>query len=355
MAYELLTSGRTQFAIDWDVVARIVRSYQTSVLQLEYGREVTMSQSYWYNPLSWSLPDISHVEVDWARVQRRADGDAAAVVADMRTEAKYHAPRVARRLEDMVDLTGRNKETFVDWIGTVQTQNMRAVRQAVDDYQASIEISTFVRDMSADGLMVGASAMSGGAAIAALGGASVFKGTCRFQDDGRVGAAVMEGAGSFAFCYFKLGNPSFKQEMALAFVQAPYAAGTELVAGASISEAVVSGALKLTGPSAEALFKLPPAKTLFDKVAVPLVVTYGGENVTSKLLTKFAGDTVQNRVIEPRGKDALLKPAGDAAKDTESATAGRRPGRVIGQSTLSNRLLLYLAFVNMEKGIGRGW
>ena len=355
MAYELLTSGRTQFAVDWDIARRIVRSYQTSVLQLEYAREVTMSQSHWYNPMSWSLPDIAHVEVDWERVRRRAEADSAAIVRDMRTESKYHAPRVARRLEDMIELTARNKETFVDWIGTVQTQNMGAVRQAVDDYQASIEISKFVRDMSADGLMVGASVMSGGAAVAALGGASFFKGTCRFQDTDSIGAGILEGAGSLAFGYFKLGNPTFKQEMALAFVQAPYTTGTELVGGTAISEAVVSGALKLTGPSAEALFKLPPARTLFDKVAVPIVVTYGGENVASKLLTKYAGDTLQNRGVERWGKEALLKNGTAPTPQSETAPSRRRQGRVVGESTLSNKLLLHLAFVNMEKGIGRGW
>jgi hypothetical protein len=197
--------------------------------------------------------------------------------------------------------------------------------------------------------------MSGGTAVAALGGASFFKGTCRFQDTGSIGASVMEGAGSFAFAYVKLGKElTFKQEMVLAFVQASYSAGTELVGGSTISRAVASGALKLTGPSAEALFKLGPAKTLFDKVAVPIVITYGGENVASTFLSKLAGDAVQNRVVEGLGKEALLNGTG-SPKDAGPATGPRRAGQLLAQSTLSNKFLLYLAFVNMQKGIGRGW
>src|SRR5688572_16496349 len=355
MPYQLLANGPTQFAIDWDIVSRIVRSYHTSRLQLAYARTVTMSDSSWYNPMTWSLPDVAHVEVEWEWVRADADTYAQSDVRDMRIEAKYNAALVARRLADMIDTTARNKETFVDWIGTVQTQNMQSVSKAVEDYESNIEIAKFVRDASADGLMVGASVMTGGTAVAALGGASFFKGTCKFQDTGSVGAGVMEGAGSFAFAYVKLGKDfSFKQEMVLAFVQAPYAAGTELVGGSTLSKAVVSGALKLTGPSAEALFKLGPARTLFDKVAVPIVITYGGENVASKVLTKFAGDVVQNRGIEGAGKDAILS-AGAKTKETQPASGVRRQGQLVADSTVSSTFLLYLGFVNMEKGIGRGW
>ena len=355
MAYELLASGSTQFAVDWDIVQRIVRSYHTASLQLAHAREITMSQSHWYNPMTWSLPDISHVEVDWDAVRGDADAFAQEDVRNMRVEAKYNAPRIARRLETLIDLTASKKERFIDWIGTVQTQNMVSINKAVADYEASTEIARFVRDTSADGLMVGASVMTGGAAVAALGGASFFKGVCRFQDSGSVGASVMEGAGSFAFAYVKLGKEfTFKEEMVLALVQAPWTTGTELVGGSTITRAVTSGAVKLTGPSSEALFKLAPAKTLFDKVAVPIVINYGGENVASKFLSKLAGETVQNRVVE-NGVKSIVNGAGRPSTDTGLTSGPRRPGQLVDESTLSSKFLLHLAFVNMQKGIGRGW
>jgi hypothetical protein len=349
MAYELLANGPTQFAVDWDVVGRIVRSYHTAHLQYTYAREVTMSDSQWYNPMTWSLPKVSHVEVDWNAVRTDVDSFAQADVRNMRVEAKYNAARIARRLEDMIEMTADRKEAFVAWIGTVQTQNMQSIDKAVEDYEAGAEIARFVRDTSADGLMVGASVMTGGAAVAALGGASFFKGVCKFQDTGSVGAGVMQAAGSLSFAYVKLGkNFTFKQDVVLALVQAPYAVGTELVGGATVSKAVGSSALKLTAPAAESLFKLGPAKTLFDKVAVPVVITYGGENVASAFLSKLAGKGVQ-RGLEERGKKAL----NDSDADADSGP--RRQGQVIEQSTVSTKFLLYLAFVNMEKGIGRGW
>jgi hypothetical protein len=304
-----------------------------------------MSESHWYNPMTWSLPDISHVEVDWDAVRADADACAAADVRNMRVEAKYNAPRIARRLEDLIEWTAWRKETFIDWIGKVQTENMKSIDKAVEDYESSAEIARFVRDTSADGLMVGASVMTGGAAVAALGGASFFKGVCRFQDTDSVGAGLMQASGSFAFAYVKLGkNFTFQQDMALALVQAPYATGTELVGGATISKAVGSSALKLTGPSIDRLFKLGPARTLFDKVAVPVVVTYGNENVASSFLSKVAAKGVQQTIEERSSKDAPVIDAGV-----------RRQGQVIADSTVSTKFLLHLAFVNMSKGIGRGW
>lgn len=354
MAYELLANGPTQFAVDWDIVRRIVRSYHRAILQLAYARATTMSQSHWYNPMTWSLPDITHVEVDWDAVRADAETVASEDVRNMQIEAKYNAPRIARRLASMIDITAQEKEAFVDWIGTVQTQNMMSINKALSDYEASAEIARFVRDTSADGLMVGASVMTGGAAAAALGGASFFKGVCRFQDSGSVGASVMEGAGSFAFAYVRLGKSfAFSQDVVLALVQAPWAAGTELVGGATISKAVASGAVRLTGPSSDALFKLGPARTLFDKVAVPIVINYGGENVASSFLARLASETIQTRAADAASRKAGV-PADDGPRESLSSIR-RRPGQLIDDSTLSSRFLLDLAFVNMQKGIGHGW
>jgi hypothetical protein len=346
MAYELVQSGRTQFAIDWDVVHRLVRSHHRACLQWDLSREVPMSESHWYNPMSWALPDVSHAEVPWDSVREYSERFTDSDLRDMRAAAGSNAAGVARRLEDMIDITGQKKEAFADWMGTLQTQNMQAISKAVDDYQSNIEIAKFVRDASAEGLMVGASVMTGGAAVAALGGASFFKGACKFQDTDSVGAAVLEGVGSFTFAYVKLGKSfSFKENMILAFVQAPYKTGTELVGGESMGKALLKGGLKLTGPVTEAFFKLPPSKTLFDKVAVPIVITYQGQNVASTVLSKLT-DKVQAKGVEVWSTKKL--------SEKPPVTNGAR-GQIVAEATLSDKYLLYLAFVNMDKGIGRGW
>jgi hypothetical protein len=196
--------------------------------------------------------------------------------------------------------------------------------------------------------------MTGGAGIAAIGGASFFKGTCKYQDSGSVGASVMEGAGSFVFAYAKLTPKFARQEMVLAFVQAPYKTGTELVAGKSFSEAAALGAVKLAGPGVDRLLKIGPAKTLFDRLAIPIVITYGGQNVAAQSLSGGAG-------VLPKAVGAAIKKAGEygaravTPDSPADAPAVGAPGRLVRDATISDKFLLYLAFVNMTKGIGHGW
>jgi hypothetical protein len=364
MAYELVRSGNTQFAIDWSVVRRLVRSYYLSYYQLSYASEVTLSDSHWYNPLSWSLPDVTNLEVDWDAVRRQTDADTDSEIQEMTGQAVRDAAGVAYRVEAMIDDAARRKEGYLNWMGDLQTDNMKKINQAVNDYESHVEIAQFVRNASADGLMVGASVMSGGAAVAVMGAGSTLKGTAKFQDTGSVGAAVMEGVGSFAFAFVKLGKSfSFKQDMILALVQAPYKAGTELVGGASVGKALLSGGLKLTGPAVNQLFNLSPVKTLFDRIAMPISIWqktidepgHGQSlNVADEILRKFAKERAQKRGIEGAGKNAILR-TGSSSSSAPNRQGSSRQGAVLAEATLTSKFLLYLAFVNMNEGVGRGW
>jgi hypothetical protein len=356
MTWESVQNRNTQFLIDWDVVRRLVRSYWMAKAQLDYGRQVTISESDWYNPMSWSLPDVSHVEVDWEKVKNVADGMTESDMSNYRNRATFDAAGVAAELDEMVDIAAMNKEKFLDWMGFIQTQNMEQIQKSVKDYEADIGIAKFVRDTSADGVMVGASILTGGAATAAMGGGSLLKGAFKFQDTGSVGAASMEAVGSFAFASVKIGKTfSFKQDMVLTIVQATWKAGTELVGGATVKNAVLSGALKLTGPTVDRIFKTGPAKTLFDVVSVPIWVQVRNlpgdemwEDQAGTVAGKLAAKFVQRQGIETMGKKML-------ASGSPPSTTSDRIGPVVQQMTMTNKLLLYLAFVNMDKGIGRGW
>jgi hypothetical protein len=52
MAYELVQCGNTQFAIDWSVVRRLIRSSYTAYYQLNPSQEITLSDSRWSNPMN---------------------------------------------------------------------------------------------------------------------------------------------------------------------------------------------------------------------------------------------------------------------------------------------------------------
>jgi hypothetical protein len=46
---------------------------------------------------------------------------------------------------------------------------------------------------------------------------------------------------------------------------------------------------------------------------------------------------------------------GSSGASAEGGESSCRPGSVIAEATLTNKYLLYMAFVNMNYGIGRGW
>ena len=173
----------------------------------------------------------------------------------------------------------------------------------------------------------------------------------------------MEGAGSLMFACVKLGKSfSFKQDMMLVLIQTPYNIGTELVGGSTFGKATLSGALKLTGPAMDQLFKLSPSKTVFERMAIPISIWrktidepghQQWENVADEVLKNFTKEVVQKRGIEGAGKNALLRMGSSAASSTDEPSYSQ--GRVIAEATITNEFLLYMSIVNMDYGIGRGW
>jgi hypothetical protein len=51
-------------------IERLNRSFRVAEATLSLARRVAINESSWYNPVSWSLPTIYNVEVDWPRVLR---------------------------------------------------------------------------------------------------------------------------------------------------------------------------------------------------------------------------------------------------------------------------------------------
>jgi hypothetical protein len=403
MAYWFLQNDHGSYAIDWDIVYRIVRAYHTALAREQYATLVTTSESNWYNPFSWSLPDIRSVEVDWDRVRSSATK---AADDDFNRLAEQAATRdvrdVYRELSYMVTATGSYTTAFVDWLGAVQTGNMSRINSAVDSYGTAIEVAKFVRDTSADGLMVGATILTGGAGVAVLGGGATMKGWAKFQDtadlstDRRVGAAVATGVGNFMFGAFKLGGMKLTggEEAVVTILQAQWETGVALTEGKSVAASLATGSLKLAGPFVDRFFKLAPVSSLLERACAPIVitaVTKSGvvENVASSVVSKTLTKVVQKQVVErfgkagiktmsePRASGMYTLPAGGARQSVAipAPGVGRQsvaipaPGRqsvaiqapvrvrqsaAIDNATLTNDLLLTLAIVDMAKGIGRG-
>lgn len=369
MGYMLLESGPEKnpqlFAIDWDIVYRIVRGYHLANLRDKHSKVVTTSESTWFNPFSWSLPDIRSLEVNWDNVNGEVVAAADKDSNRLAEKATRSVPGFHWELEGMVLDTARRTEAFTDKMGALQTDNMSRIGSAVESYSGQIEAAKFVRDTAADGLMVGATIITaGGAGVAILGSGSALKGWAKYQDtdnlseDRRLGSAFATGVGNFVFGAFKLGGRTLSvgEEAVVVIMQAKWETGVALAEGKSIGQALATGSLKLAGPFVDRVFKLLPVKAMIERACVPIVITIttnndGIENVASAMASKWLGKVAQKQGVERGGKAAIK-----ALSGSSSTLAGEalRHSEVIANATLSDHQLLTLAIVNMNKGIGRG-
>lgn len=346
MAYELVQNSATQYAVDWPILARFVRSHEMAKHRARLASVKTVSQTTW-NPFSWSLPEISSVEVPWDDVTARASVATFLRVNELRNVGDTQMRYVAIKVRDMIRETDRLNTRFLELMASTQSENMTRVNKSVASYDSKIEIAKFLRDTSADGLMVGATVLTGGAATAVLAGGSALKGYGRYEDTDNVVSGVMTGVGSFAFGAFQIGG---LQKGAIVIMQASWETGTCLVEGKGFAESVATGSLKLAGLGVDKVFKLGVVQSLLGKAAVPMAITLAGSDVTKKVVEGMAKKIVQKQVAERGGKMAI-KAMKAGFGDTPNV---ERPS-VLHDATYADELMLDFAVVNMDKGIGQGW
>lgn len=345
MGYQSIKNHGVEFYVDWDIVQRIIRSYWTAQQQLANSSIISVSESQWYNPMSWAMPDVWQVDVDWKRVRNNVELNTDGDLRDLQGRSKHEMANVAYQLDSMVKKTGEKKEQFLDLLGDVQTGNVTRIEESVAHYEGATELLKFVRDSSATAFMIGASVMTGGAGAAAMGAGSIFKGTIRYQDSGSVGAAAMEAAGSFVFAFVKL-EGTLKQTCVVAVVQGTWAGGTEVVAGKTLKDAAHAGAVEIAGTGAAKFFKLAPMQKVFEKVAVPIRISYNGENKAKEILEATAAQLAKGG----------FSVATEGSKQPKTSTDTKnKSGPLVRDTTLANKFLLQCGVVNMQKGIGRGW
>ncbi|MDH3351368.1 MAG: hypothetical protein OEM51_07450 [Gammaproteobacteria bacterium] len=349
----------TQFAVDWDIVARLNRSYHTSQCQWDLAETRDMSQSNWYNPFSWDLPTTRTVDVDWSSVRETAQRHADADMNDYRAEAKHDMQYVARDLEYKLERTAENRRKFTNLLREVQRENHAEIENAVDEYDGMINVARFVRDSSADIVAVGSTIATGGAAAGLLGASSALKGVYKYQDTGKAGAALLHGGGSLVLGMFKVGGNKLTSgaEYTLIMAKGMLEAGTSLAAGDSLGKAVEQGGLKIASDgAAQILFSSALVKQVFQRMPVPFNVW----SVVQRSGQEFHAVDVANELVAGGVKKVAARTAKGQAKSMlrggdNHPIARTNVAGFANDVPVEKKLLLYFGVVNMSKGIGHGW
>jgi hypothetical protein len=362
MSYVLVTSGRTEYAVDWDIVERFCKSYWSAYYQDQYSTLNKLSESSWYNPFSWSMPEIQTVDFDWAKVKSSTQTAVARDMSEYKRGATSDMRSVAYDVKYKVEQTAFLKRSTKDWLREIQDANISAMQKSEDNYTGLIDACKFVRDTSTDIVAIGSTIATGGAAVPLLGASSMLKGVYKYQDTGKAGAAVLYGAGSMVLGAFKIrgANLTSGGEYTLVIAQGILEGTTSMASGKSFGDAVADGSLKIASAGAsQAIFSNGVVKEIFGRMPVPFTVF----SVTSRSGVEYMAEDIADKLVEKTSKKLVEKGVKAAVPAAANLlTAPRQPASASGAGSgfiddvpIEQMGLLYFAIVNMDNGIGRGW
>lgn len=143
-------------------------------------------------------PDLITIETDWNGIQH-------AKLAMAQADYLYLARLMLLRREEgreALELMRRDTENYNARLRSMQREassaTMLNMQTSISRGEMAEASARFVRNASASTLVIGASFLTGGAALGVLGAGSAMTGAVRYQDTGNVGEAVLETVGTFA-------------------------------------------------------------------------------------------------------------------------------------------------------------
>ncbi|OYU40909.1 MAG: hypothetical protein CFE33_02195 [Pseudorhodobacter sp. PARRP1] len=205
------------------------------------------------------MPTTFLFETDWNGLRADVDQETNTFYLDA-AERLSRDPASMRA--NLLGMLARGRSDF----NAVEAMRRRATRQSsesisnnISGWETALSVAQFTRDTSATILVVGAGLLSGGAAFGVLGAGSVLRGTATYQDTGNVGAAVINGSGTFIVGMVGIagGNPALarSEQIQLMFVgsglQGTVQGAQSLVEGKTptqaLQQAAVSAGFNLLG------------------------------------------------------------------------------------------------------------
>lgn len=362
MTYKVYDTTQGRFCIDWDTCCQIIRSYHRSASQLSNTADVTESQRG-LNPLSWGLPDLTYLDVNWDQVHRETEEKTLAAAWRMAATASFDRAGIDRLVSDLQGMqteTRKANTVFSRRQRDASKKSWAAMSESIDNYQQNIDRAKMVRDASGSILIGAATVATGGAASVALvaGGLGTgLKTYAKYQDTGNLGVAAIEATQNIVICIIpaargaKLAGSEKVMKIVLGAVLDTDKA---LLEGREVTTAVEEGAIS-AGVAVVGEKGKEALGGILKRTAVPIVakVLQTSTKVTSDYLTG---------IVKKVGEDRAKKTLQNAVKN--NAAAKHEIGRSVTDSNSwdsvlsfgdQEKMLLKFAIIDMEQGVGRSW
>ena len=349
MTYKAYNFRQGSFTVDWATCLRIIRSHHRAFLQLKYSKDMRDSQIS-LNPLSWGLPDLHYVEVDWDKVNQDLPGCVHGTAHRLAQLAKYDDSGIDKFVQELKTFqycTRANTLSFRRSLNAASMMSAREVEKSTATYQTAADRAKLVRDLSAS-FLVGAATVAAAAPTAAIAGVAVsgqaaavggavvggaLKTTAKFQDSGSYGAAWIEAGQQLTLTVIPISYGAKAPMIYKLLINAPADACKALLEGKSMTKSVLIAASNSSigyfAKSSE-----DPLKKIFGKIAVPIAV---------KMVEDRAKKAAQS-AIKSNGSGSP-KPPGPADDDSDG----------LQNMSFEDDMLLKFTVIDNAKGIGRSW
>jgi hypothetical protein len=364
MTYKHYSTGQGDFCIDWDTCCQVIRSYHRSAAQLRHSKEVKESKRSKWNPLSWSLPDLSYIEVDWDAVRRDAERDTLSAAWRMAAFASFDSngiDKLVEELQSMQEDTRKANGTITQLQSDSTKKTMAAMSESIAAYQSKIDVAKIVRDISGSVLVGAATVATGGATGVALLGGSLgtgLKTVAKYQDTGSLGVATVEAVQGIIVCLVpaargvKLSGAEVPMKVLLSVV---LDADKAVLAGAEVLPALNTALVSNLGAMAVGKILDSTVTAIVGKAAIP---------VSAKLLETPTRTATQyltgsaKKAAEDLTKNAIkgrMQSSGTVRHELAKSQADANSWDSVLSFGDRDELLLKFAIVDMNEGIGRSW
>jgi len=355
MTYQQFNTKQGQFAIDWDVCSRIIRSYYRSEFQLDYSKEERESQVSTFNPLSWGMPDLIMLTVDWDKVRSETYKVVFPTAWSMAFRAGQDAGGVdglVRELQMMQRATRANIEAFQRRQRDASHRTLMEMEKSIASYGDAVSYARLVRDLAAS-ILIGIGTAGTGTVVTAgtaalgtagtgtvvttgmaalgIGAGTILKGTAKYQDSekNREGMALFDVA----------------QTLITSVIVPKEAKGVKLI-------------INTVADTGKALIEGKPVWKAIGVGAVNLITAPLGDKAKSTLSNTFnkTAVSVGVKIAQDRTKSWAQGQVKRLGNSPESSSPVFREASPLTDSiAFEDSFLLKLAVVDMEKGVGGSW
>jgi len=257
MAWESFRANDGIYLIDWEGLARIIRSCKRAGAMNAYSRLVTQRGERDWVAFGMRLPDLHSVEVDWDKVKIETTTQADMEIRKFHAAAQGSIKAQLLKLVYMMEQADDDRDAFQDKQSEAQEKTTGSIEGAVHKGEIAVEVLKGVRDTSAEIVMVGATYVSGGTAgVIFTGVGSGMKAGFIYQDTGKADKALATFSTNLLLGAFDLkvgaamkGMTSLAEKIGVAIVWSKAKGAMEipkgLIEGKSLKQAASGAAVKL--------------------------------------------------------------------------------------------------------------